>query len=251
MNAEIKDLEKLVVPMPESVTSLEIRYGDMLQDDAPAFERSFSRALESFQSLESLSLQGQYASLLVRIAIPTINECNIPLARLILDDVHWACFDGVPGCWKTVFAKLKHLYIDIDYDHKYENESALGLKTVLEWALSVENLHLKMQWDLFFDDFAVETSWPNLKALCMGNCSVTKEFLLRFLERHCEVRRLDMNAFVMESKKGQSPITFEDAGKIISLPLFDVIKGVISQDNELMNSNKEHGNWGKARFTSE
>ena len=51
------------------------------------------------------------------------------------------------------------------------------------------------------------------------------------------------NAFIQESKKDERPIPFEDVGKLFSLPLFNGIQGVISQDDE--NGNHEPENWGK------
>ncbi|PVH70145.1 hypothetical protein DL98DRAFT_521784 [Cadophora sp. DSE1049] len=245
MLANLEDLKELAVPKPEDVKSLVIWDADMPQDDVPTFRLRFSRALVRFQSLRSLSLQGKYASLIFRSAMHTIIDWNIPLVELELDEVHWACFNDIPACWETVFANLKSLYIDIHYEYEHNtDESALGLKTVLGWALSVEHLYCKMQWDLFLDDFAVDTSWPSLRTLCVGRCSVTKGFLLGFVTYHREFQQLDMNAFLFEEKKDKSPIPFEDARKMFSLPLFHSLKGEISQDNEYKDGNYGHGNWG-------
>ena len=243
MKATCGDLVKLDVQRPEEVKSLEIRDANIPGDFQ--FLLGFNLALTRFGSLTSISIQGDHASLCFRSVMNAINARKIPLDKLELDGVNWFCFYDIPSSWEAIFANLKDLCIDINDERQHSTPGRIsGLKKILGWAVSVQHLHCSISWDVYLDDVIVATSWPSLRTLRLGRCSITKDFLLRLVKCHHQIQQLDMNAFIFEARKDEDPILYEDARKVFSLPLFTGIKGVISQDNEYNNNNDGHGNWG-------
>lgn len=214
------------------MTSLEFMDGHITEDEHLDFRNYLHQALQPFESLQSISFKDPRSPLYFKDILNIIaSRDNIALVGLSIENLTWGCLKEIPKSWQRIFANLKTLHIEFgDEYHAYTPECVSGLTKVLEWASTVEELQCEAHWDLFWDDIAIGVISPSLKHLELKSCKITESFLRDFLNDHLDIEHLDMCVEILKEKEDKMPMKVQEAVRMFRSPLFNSIKGTISQE---------------------
>jgi hypothetical protein len=135
---------------------------------------------------------------------------NAKLEKLTVELLNWGFWDQHASLYYPALANLKHItlvmngnILDVIWSAEHERlVSALG--TALKAATALESLTLSCSTQTLsydnFDEFQIDwerlsstSYWPSLQSLNLSNIRTSEDSLVRFLERHSMLRRLELS----------------------------------------------------------